>query len=87
MDIRNGDSHVHDGADGSQTPEPDKVACDDDVAPWEIKADMWRRVSMMVLDRVKPEYGDRWARNVGFEQAWETYPLSAVEKGGTGMDS
>jgi hypothetical protein len=70
---RNG--HIN-GAEGIQTP--NGVACDDaDDERWKIKAGMWRRVAMMVLDSVKPEYGARWARNVGFEQAWEKYPLRA----------
>ncbi|KIW70513.1 hypothetical protein PV04_02775 [Phialophora macrospora] len=60
------------GVEDPQTPNSVK-----DGERWKIKAGMWRRVAMMVLDSVKPEYGDRWARNVGFEQAWKKYPLRA----------
>ncbi|KIW81508.1 hypothetical protein Z517_04533 [Fonsecaea pedrosoi CBS 271.37] len=45
----------------------------DDV--WKIKGDMWRRLAMMVLDSVQPEHGERWARSVGFAEAWKDYGL------------
>ncbi|OAP56136.1 hypothetical protein AYL99_09315 [Fonsecaea erecta] len=40
---------------------------------WKIKGDMWRRLAMMVLDSVQPEKGERWARSVGFDEAWNDF--------------
>ncbi|KIW89991.1 uncharacterized protein Z519_09421 [Cladophialophora bantiana CBS 173.52] len=52
---------------------------DDDDARWKMKGDMWRRLAMMVLDSVQPEKGERWARSVGFDEAWKDYPFRNLE--------
>ncbi|KIY02153.1 uncharacterized protein Z520_02291 [Fonsecaea multimorphosa CBS 102226] len=52
---------------------------------WKIKGDMWLRLAMMVLDSVQPENGERWARSVGFEEAWEDFVLRKDHYGKNGI--
>jgi len=41
---------------------------------------MWQRLAMMGLDSVQPDKGERWARNIGFKEAWEKYPARPPSK-------
>ncbi|OQV08728.1 hypothetical protein CLAIMM_12954 [Cladophialophora immunda] len=65
---RETNGHVNGQVNGDRANGENK---DDD--RWKIKGDMWRRLAMMVLDSVQPENGERWARSVGFEEAWRDY--------------
>ena len=40
--------------------------------------DMWQRLPMIVLDSVQPGNGARWARDVGFKEAWEQCPSAPL---------
>lgn len=37
-----------------------------------VKGDMWQKIGNMAIDSVE-DTGDTWARNVGFDQAWDSY--------------
>jgi len=37
-----------------------------------IKSFMWLKIGNMVIDSVEDD-GEHWARNVGFDEAWERY--------------
>jgi hypothetical protein len=37
-----------------------------------VKGDMWQKIGNMVVDSVQ-DTGEKWARSVGFEEAWAAY--------------
>jgi hypothetical protein len=41
---------------------------------WMIHGGMWRILASMVMDSVQPEYGTRWVRATGFQEAWKDVP-------------
>lgn len=46
---------------------------DDEGKYWPVKGDMWLKLGHMAIDSVEGA-SSKWARNVGFEQAWENVP-------------
>ena len=40
---------------------------------WAVKGDMWLKLANMVIDSVEDEGTERWARSVGFSEAWEGF--------------
>ncbi|KAJ9661654.1 hypothetical protein H2198_001830 [Neophaeococcomyces mojaviensis] len=57
-------------ANGEQTC---KEFEDGDGKDWPVKGDMWLKLGHMAIDSVEGA-GTRWARNVGWDQAWEGIP-------------
>lgn len=45
---------------------------------FELAGEDWLKLGYMVVDSVEMEFGERWVRNAGFEEAWENVPERGV---------